>query len=158
MLNKKRKKVVKYRGSHTHGGGSKKKRRGYGHKGGRGLSGSGKKGDQKKSWILKNIGGKYFGKYGFNSIHSKTNNIINLGYINNHFEDLIEKGIIVKENNDFVLNLANTDYDKILSKGDLTQKLNVVCEEGQISNKAKLKIEANKGKIIMSELVEKQEE
>ena len=65
MTTNKRKKVVKYRGSHTHGGGAKKKRRGAGHRGGRGMAGSGKRADQKKPTILKLYGNSYFGKKGF---------------------------------------------------------------------------------------------
>ena len=44
----KRKKLSRMRGTHTHKGGDKKKRRGAGHRGGRGNSGSGKRGDAKK--------------------------------------------------------------------------------------------------------------
>ena len=45
------KKVRKFRGSHTHGYGSKKKHRGAGSRGGRGMAGSGKRADQKKPSI-----------------------------------------------------------------------------------------------------------
>ena len=42
----KTKKVGKYRGSKTHGGGHMKKRRGAGNRGGRGMAGTGKRADQ----------------------------------------------------------------------------------------------------------------
>ena len=48
MVINKSKKKLKYRGSKTHGCGSMKKRRGAGHRGGRGAAGSGKRGDTKK--------------------------------------------------------------------------------------------------------------
>ena len=48
-----RKKVNKYRGSQTHGSGAKKKRRGAGNRGGRGMAGPGKIGDQKKTTNFK---------------------------------------------------------------------------------------------------------
>jgi len=71
MTTHKRKKVVKYRGSHTHGGGAKKKRRGAGNRGGRGLAGSGKRAHHKKQLIFKLFGKDYFGKKGFYSIRRK---------------------------------------------------------------------------------------
>ena len=49
-----RKKNTRQRGSKTHGCGSMKKRRGAGHRGGRGAAGSGKRGDCKKPSIWKN--------------------------------------------------------------------------------------------------------
>lgn len=58
---KKRKKARRYRGSHTHGRGFKKKARGSGHRGGVGMAGTGKRADQKKTKIL-NLPEKYFGK------------------------------------------------------------------------------------------------
>lgn len=67
----KRKKSERYRGSQTHGGGAKKKRRGAGNRGGRGMAGSGKRADQKKPTILKNYGNSYFGKRGFSSKSKK---------------------------------------------------------------------------------------
>ena len=70
-MKSKRKKVNKYRGSQTHGGGAKKKRRGAGNRGGRGMAGSGKRADQKKPSILKEYGNRYFGKRGFRSKNKK---------------------------------------------------------------------------------------
>lgn len=57
---KKRKKSTRFRGTHTHGRGFKKKARGSGHRGGVGMAGTGKRADQKKTLVL-NMG-KYFGK------------------------------------------------------------------------------------------------
>ncbi len=65
MLHKKRKKVSRMHGSHTHGRGGKKKARGSGHRGGFGLAGTGKRADQKKTLIL-NMDESYFGKDGLN--------------------------------------------------------------------------------------------
>ena len=59
MMNNKRKKSTRHRGTHTHSRGAKKKARGSGHRGGVGKSGSGKRGDQKKTSFLKK-GKKYF--------------------------------------------------------------------------------------------------
>src|SRR3989344_5407367 len=62
MKAKKRKKSSRFRGTHTHGRGFKKKARGSGHRGGVGMAGTGKRGDQKKSKVLNLFGNKYFGK------------------------------------------------------------------------------------------------
>lgn len=51
----------------THGGGARKKRKGSGHRGGIGMSGSGKRADHKKTKITKIYGNTYFGKKGFTS-------------------------------------------------------------------------------------------
>jgi len=58
-----RKKVVKRRGSRTYGYGSSKKHRGKGSKGGKGLAGSGKKGQHKKIKLM--LEGYTIGKRGF---------------------------------------------------------------------------------------------
>ena len=66
----KKKKVIRKRGTETHGHGSSKKRRGAGHKGGRGKAGSGKRGDAKIMKVTK--GNKnYLGKHGFVSKRKK---------------------------------------------------------------------------------------
>ncbi len=49
----------------THGYGSMKKNRGAGNRGGRGLAGTGKRGDANKQTYQANK--KYFGKHGFTS-------------------------------------------------------------------------------------------
>jgi large subunit ribosomal protein L15 len=62
MKVKKRRKSSRFRGSHTHGRGFKKKARGSGHRGGVGMAGSGKRGDQRKTLVLNLYGNDYFGK------------------------------------------------------------------------------------------------
>jgi len=62
MAYKKRRKTTRFRGSHTHGRGFKKKARGSGHQGGKGMAGTGKRGDAKKTMILNLYGNDYFGK------------------------------------------------------------------------------------------------
>src|SRR3989338_2684643 len=65
MTINKRKKNTRQRGKTTHGWGARKKHRGAGNRGGRGMAGSGKRADQKKPSILKEYGNTYFGKFGF---------------------------------------------------------------------------------------------
>ena len=102
MLKQKRSKVSRMRGTNSHGWGHKKKHRGKGHRGGVGLSGTGARGDVKKSAVLSNAkkivqiisaqkgvkmssikysGKDYFGKRGFHSIHKKTNNVLSISFI-----------------------------------------------------------------------------
>jgi len=66
MKIKKRKKSLRMHGHGmgTHGGGARKKRKGSGHRGGKGMAGTGKRADHKKTLITKLYGNKYFGKQG----------------------------------------------------------------------------------------------
>ena len=115
MINK-RKKVVKYRGSKTHGGGSKKKRRGAGNRGGRGFAGSGKRADQKKPMILKLYGSEYFGRHGFKRPPEVVKKIITI--------NLVELNKFEGDN----INLKELGYNKLLGKGSINKKLNVYVE------------------------------
>jgi len=147
MLKQKRTKVSRHRGSSSHGGGHKKKRRGAGHRGGVGLSGSGARGDQKKSMILRKFGHSYFGKKGFTSIHKKSNKVLSLAYLENNFDKLVEAGVIVQEEKEFVFDSTIFKYDKILGSGVLTKALTIVCNE--ISDSAKAKVEEDGGKVVV---------
>ncbi len=73
IKSKKRQKSTRQHGKNmgTHGGGARKKRKKSGHKGGVGMAGSGKRGDQKKTLVLKKYGHGYFGKKGITSIGTK---------------------------------------------------------------------------------------
>ncbi len=62
MKLKKRRKSSRFRGTHTHGRGFKKKARGSGHRGGKGMAGTGKRADQRKTLVLNLFGNDYFGK------------------------------------------------------------------------------------------------
>lgn len=133
MTVRKRKKKSRMRGRKTHGYGAKKKHRGAGNRGGRGMAGSGKRADQKKPSIIKKYGKTYFGKHGF-KIPQKVKKIqkaINI-------EDLPEKE---------ELNLKELGYDKLLSKGKVTKKFKIKVES--CSKKAKEKIEKAGGQIIL---------
>ena len=70
MKIKKRKKRSRIRGKRTVGRGSRKKGRGKGHRGGKGMAGTGKRAGQKLTWVQKYYRGKYLGKRGFTS-HKK---------------------------------------------------------------------------------------
>lgn len=130
----KRKKNVKMRGTKTHGHGSKKKWRGSGNKGGKGMAGSGKRADQKKTYILRYFGNEYYGKRGFHSINKKNIKIINLDKLNN----------IDKEE----INLKELGYTKLLGRGNITKKVKVHIEYA--SKSAIEKIKEKGGEVILN--------
>ena len=123
MTTHKRKKVVKYRGSHTHGGGAKKKRRGSGHRGGRGMAGTGKRADTKKPSI--NVS-TYFGKHGFISKNVEPVNVINLEYFESHADQLVAQGKAEKRADGYHIDLAKFGYDKLLGGGSVTKKYHFI--------------------------------
>ena len=141
MVVNKSKKKLKYRGSKTHGCGSMKKRRGAGHRGGRGAAGSGKRGDAKKPSIW---GGRYFGKHGFTSRFKKLT-IINFKEIEIKLPQLIEKGLAKENKGVFNIDLTQLGYDKLLSTGKITKKLNIKIKS--FSKSAAEKIKKAGGKI-----------
>ncbi|MEK6899439.1 MAG: uL15m family ribosomal protein [Nanoarchaeota archaeon] len=62
MKVKKRKKSTRYRGSRLNRRGYKNRTKGSGNRGGYGMAGTGKRGDQKKTLVLNLYGNKYFKK------------------------------------------------------------------------------------------------
>ncbi|MBN4049216.1 50S ribosomal protein L15 [archaeon AH-315-M20] len=144
MTVNKRKKVVKYRGSKTHGGGSMKKRRGAGNRGGRGAAGSGKRADTKKPSLWK---GKYFGKHGFKSKKIKDIKPINIDYIDQNINKLISKEQASKENEFFSINLEKLGFNKLLGTGKATNKYKITVLYA--SKKASEKIKNSGGEIIL---------
>tara|TARA_Y100000310_G_C20302309_1_gene632378 strand:- start:135 stop:593 length:459 start_codon:yes stop_codon:yes gene_type:complete len=142
MMFNKRKKQSRMRGSHTHGGGSKKKRRGAGNRGGRGLAGTGKRGDCKKPLIWHT---KYFGKSGFKKKNASTIKTINI-------EDLcklINKGLIEKKGDNYNVDLKKVGYDKLLGKGKVSEKLSIKARFA--SENAIKKIQAAGGLVTLQE-------
>jgi large subunit ribosomal protein L15 len=147
MLKKKQKKMVGMRGSKTHGGGAMKKRRGAGNRGGKGLSGSGKRGDAKNQKILKKYGKKYHGKNGFNSQKKKKINILSIKYLEDNFEFLVEDKLIEKKDDEFIFDSVKHGFDKILGRTNLTHKITVIAK--QISKGAEDKIKEANGKVVL---------
>lgn len=115
---KKRKKATRFRGSHTHGRGFKKKARGSGHQGGVGLAGTGKRGDAKKTLVLNLYGNDYFGKS--KALRKKPIvrlEVINLATIAETIQTLIKKNHAKETGkNEFTLDLKKY---KILGDGEL---------------------------------------
>lgn len=77
----------------THGWGARKKHKKSGHRGGSGMSGTGKRSDQKKTLVTKLYGHKYFGKQGITSKKTKRDirQRINLADIEFNLEKLGKK-------------------------------------------------------------------
>jgi large subunit ribosomal protein L15 len=77
----------------THGTGARKNNRESGNRGGKGMSGSGKRADHKKTLITKLYGHGYFGKKGITSIGTKRDKRqrMNLNTIVNNLESLGNK-------------------------------------------------------------------
>jgi len=143
MKTNKRKKNTRMRGKTTHGLGSKKKGRGAGNRGGRGMAGTGKRADQKKPTILKLYGNSYFGKRGFKSKRKKKK-ALNFESLNK----LIEKGLIKKEGDKYLVNLKELGYDKLLCKGELNYKIKFTSKSA--SKKALEKIKEKGGEVVTS--------
>ena len=125
MKTKKRKKVSRMRGSHTHGWGFKKKHRGKGHRGGIGKAGSGKRADHKKASFI-GKGRKYFGKdkaLRRGTIKPKLK-VINLSEISSKFKDKKE---------------INLKGYKILSRGEIKDKLTIKASVASKSATEKVK-------------------
>lgn len=152
MKTKKRKKISRIRGARTVGYGFRQKHKGHGNSGGFGMSGTGKRGDQKKQKALtmaKKMGAKsYFGKQGFTSKSTKKKKSwqINLSEIkNNLFKKEDEK--------------INLETYKVLGRGD-GFKAEIIAKAA--SKSAIEKMEKAGGKIILPvvrivEKVEKKE-
>jgi len=103
------------KGMGTHGWGARKKHKKSGHHGGGGMSGSGKRADQKKTLVTKLYGHSYFGKQGVTSRGTKrdTRQRINLQDIELRLESFVSRGLAEKTAKGYELDLK--EY-KILNK------------------------------------------
>jgi large subunit ribosomal protein L15 len=141
----KRKKSSRIHGKNmgTAGTGARKNKRGSGHRGGKGLSGTGKRADHKKTLIQKLHGHNYFGKKGITRGNNKRDirQRINVGEIQSNLEKFGEKKGEAYE--------VSLPKYKIVGAGEVKDKLNVTCSE--ISESAKEKIEAAGGSVTLKE-------
>jgi len=144
MKIKKRKKATRFRGTHTHGRGGKKKARGSGHRGGVGMAGSGKRGDQRKTLIL-NLPEKYFGKD--KALRRKIKfrpKTINLQNIEDNINSFVKKGIAKESKGLYELSLE--EY-KILGEGIVKNKMKIKAHSA--SESAINKVKNSGGEIIV---------
>jgi len=125
MSEKKRRKVSRGRGSHTHGRGFKKKARGKGHRGGVGMAGTGKRADQKKSLAIK-ISKNYFGRdKTLRKKETKKLEVINLSAIQNKLKKSQTE-----------INLSGY---KILANGEIKSKVKITAASASKSAIDKVK-------------------
>ena len=141
---KKRKKSSRYHGRKrgTCGTGARKKMKGSGHRGGKGMAGTGKRADQKKTLILKLYGHDYFGKQGITSKKTERDKRkrINLDSIYKNLESFGKR-----KGDAYEINLNSY---KILA-GQLEIKKKLIITAQSASESAIEKIEKAGGKIIL---------
>ena len=127
----------------THGGGARKKRKKSGHRGGKGMSGSGKRADHKKTLITKLYGHKYFGKQGVTSKKTKRDKEkrINIGMIDINLESYGGK----KTDKGFEIDFNSY---KILGTGEVKNKLIIKAKDA--SKSAIEKVKKAGGEIVLS--------
>ena len=144
MKTMRRKKNTRQRGTQTHGYGSKKKHRGAGSRGGRGMAGTGKRGDVKKPSIWKNK--LYFGKHGFVKKNIKIKiKPITLTAVEQTLHALINKKAAEEKSGAYEIDLTKAGYNKLLSTGKATKKMNITVPYA--SAKAIEKVKAAGGSI-----------
>jgi large subunit ribosomal protein L15 len=151
MVVNKVKKTRKYLGHVSHGGGSRKKRRGAGSRGGRGNAGTGKRAGHKVAGISRKLGNKGFTRRGRDNSLVKT---INVTHLTQKFvEKLVASGKATKNGEIYDIDLGNSGYTKLLGTGNTTLKLKINIP--QCSATALKKIEAAGGEVKFSNDAEK---
>lgn len=147
MSERKSKKSRSQRGSRTYGGGSSRKRRHSGHKGGKGMAGS-----HKHLWRKVKLNEpRYFGKHGFKrpAKLQKEVEAVNVGELDEYVEDLLEKGLVEKDGDEIFIEASVLGFDKVLGGGQVTQPLKIKADE--FSESAKRKIEESGGSVVTGE-------
>lgn len=132
----KRKKVSRMRGTHSHGWGDKKKHRGGGNRGGRGNAGMGKRADAMKPSMWKNT--LYFGKHGFKLKNAVEVNAVNLQYLENHIDTMVKEDLAASTAGIYTVDLKKLGFDKLLSKGRISKKINITVDAATDSAVAKV--------------------
>lgn len=148
MVVNKRKKFSRQRGRHTHGWGSKKKHRGSGNRGGKGMSGTGKRADTIKTLIWKDK--DFFGKHGFKfkGVQEEIN-AVNIDDIQCRLEALVKSNLALKEGNIYIIDLSKMGYNKLLGNGKVSKKFKITVKFA--SGKAIEKVKGAGGEIILAE-------
>jgi len=137
MTHRKRTKDTRMRGTGSHGWGDKKKRRNFGHRGGKGLAGRYTGSKKPSVWAQ----GRQH-KKGFVSISSVHEKVINVGDIN----IMIEKEKFEKKGSIYDVNLKTLKFTKLLSKGKMKYPANIVIASA--TEKAADKINKAGGTIV----------
>lgn len=154
MTVNKEKKNKRQRAGTTHGCGSMKKRRGAGHRGGRGMAGTGKRADTKKPSIDINT---YFGGHGF--VCKKQKPLIlplNIIDLERNLDNFVSMGIAEKQGDLTEVDFTKLGDVKLLGKGQVTQKLKV--KVAYATNNAVEKIQQAGGEVQSEEQKESEVE
>ena len=143
MTVKIRRKVSRQRGSTTHGWGSRKKHRGFGSRGGKGMAGTGKRADSKKPSIWKNrlYGGRRF----FTPPRQIILKTVNVSYLDENADKLGLK----QENGVYIVNLKELGFGKLLGSGRVNKKFKITAQHA--SKKAVDAVKKAGGEIIVKE-------
>jgi len=151
MTVKRRKKILKHRGSRTCGWGLV--HRGSGQSGGAGNAGTGKKGNAKAPrpglWTK-----QLMGKHGF--IHkgpTQDSAAINLRDLEDRLPVLIEEKLAVETAGVITINLAEAGIDKVLSSGKVRRKWKITAQ--QASPDAVAKVKAAGGELVIGKAAAK---
>lgn len=142
----------------THGWGARKKRKKSGHRGGSGMSGTGKRSDQKKTLVNKLYGNKYFGKQGETSKGTKRDKRerINLEDLEKKLKRYIQKGIAKKSKEGYEVNLEK--YKILDSSKNYILKNKLIIKASEASKSAISKIEKLGGQVILKTKIKKKED
>lgn len=147
MVVRKKRKTKKKRGSRTVGGGSVKKRRHSGHRGGKGLAGS-----HKHRWMkISRKAPKHFGKYGFTRPPKlqKSVKTINIGELDERAGELLETGIAEQKEGKTIIDTSRLGFDKVLGRGKISRPMKIIAKD--FSESAKRKLEEAGGEAISGE-------
>ncbi len=136
MVVKRRKKTNKLRGKRYHGKGNTKNRRGSGIRGGTGKAGS-----------HKHKFSKYYMEFGVKKRlkPKQTGDSINLSEIEKYLNKKLQKKLVEKNNEVFIVDGKKCGLHKILGRGETTIKIQ--AKNVKTTADAKTKIEALGGKI-----------
>ncbi|MCX6774279.1 MAG: uL15 family ribosomal protein [Candidatus Micrarchaeota archaeon] len=143
MTRRYKKKIGKYRGTRSCGGGNAKNRRGSGNKGGKGNAGKGKHNKHKWTYVVVYERDR-IGRRGFIPLTRERNDLdaINLWEINR----MVEEGKLQKEKDRYVLDFNG----KILGSGFIKYPMKV--KAASITDRAKKKIESKGGIVEATEI------
>lgn len=138
MTVNKRTKTSRYRASKTHGCGSMKKRRGAGHRGGRGNASSGKRSDARKPSFWKDT--KYFGRHGFKNpnVNKKEHKVISLSTLQDKVSSWTDTKKVESKSDVVTIDLTKLGFQKLLAQGKVTKKMNIIVEKASKTAIAKV--------------------
>jgi len=137
-----KKRIKRIRGTRTCGGGSAKKRRGKGSKGGSGHAGAYA---HHVVWSLKRGIRKGKNKSQLPTYNRSDDTAVNVGDLEEILEELIERGKAEEKGDGIYLDANELGIQKILGKGEVTKKL--MLKANKISKTAQEKIERVGGSV-----------